>query len=105
MRTDTSNFKIFSNMGQLLVCIFLVISPGCAATQGQYIDDSIVTAKIKTAIYDEPSLKVLKINVETTKGDVRLHGFVDSEQSAKKAGEVAGRIMGVGLVTNNLVVR
>ncbi len=83
---------------------------GCAATQkyestGQYFDDSVITTKVKAAIFNEPSLKVLQINVETFKGAVQLSGFVDSEQSAKKAGEVASRVEGVKTVINNLVVK
>jgi osmotically-inducible protein OsmY len=89
-----------------LITLFL----GCAATQqrestGQYVDDSVITTKVKTAIYDEPSLKVFQISVETFKGVVQLSGFVNSEQIVRKAGEVAGRIEGVRSVTNNLVVK
>lgn len=94
-----------------MVCIWLItVFMGCAATQkhestGQYFDDSVITTKVKAAIFNEPSLKVLQINVETFKGSVQLSGFVDSEQSAKKAGEVSSRIEGVKAVINNLVVK
>ena len=89
-----------------LITLFL----GCAATQnrestGQYVDDSAITTKVKTAIFDEPSLKVFQISVETFKGVVQLSGFVNSEQIVRKAGEVAGRVEGVRSVTNNLVVK
>lgn len=94
-----------------LVCIWLItVFMGCAATQkrestGEYLDDSAITAKVKAAIYNEQSLKVLQINVETFKGEVQLSGFVDSEQSVKKAGEVAGSVAGVKSVKNNMVVK
>lgn len=94
-----------------LVCIWLLtVFMGCAATQksestGEYIDDSAITTKVKAAILNEPTLKVLQINVETFKGEVQLSGFVDSEQSARKAGEVAGGVAGVKSVKNNLVVK
>jgi osmotically-inducible protein OsmY len=89
-----------------LITLFL----GCAATQhrestGEYIDDSVITTKVKTAIFDEPSLKVFQISVETFKGEVRLSGFVDSEHMVRKAGEVAGRVPGVRSVRNNLTVK
>jgi len=89
-----------------LITLFL----GCAATQnrestGEYIDDSVITAKVKAAIFDEPSLKVFQISVETFKGEVQLSGFVDSEQSVRKAGEVARRVAGVRSVRNNLIVK
>jgi len=83
---------------------------GCAASQkkespGQYFDDSVITTKVKAAVFNEPELKVLQINVETFKGEVQLSGFVDSQQSAKKAGEVAASVAGVKSVKNNLIVK
>jgi len=94
-----------------LVCIVLVTAfMGCASTQkregtGEYLDDSAITTKVKAAIFNEPTLKVFQINVETFKGDVQLSGFVDSAQSASKAGEVARGVTGVKSVTNNLIVK
>ena len=94
-----------------LVCIVLVTAfLGCASTQkregtGEYLDDSAITTKVKAAIFNEPTLKVFQINVETFKGDVQLSGFVDSAQSASKAGEVARGVTGVKSVTNNLIVK
>jgi osmotically-inducible protein OsmY len=94
-----------------LVCIALVaVSVGCASTptresSGQYVDDSVITTKVKAAILDDSSLKVFQINVETFKGVVQLSGFVDSAQVAKKAGEVAAGVGGVKSVKNNLVVK
>ncbi len=96
---------------KFLACVWLItVFMGCAATQkhestGEYIDDSAITTKVKAAILNEPSLKVLQISVETFKGEVQLSGFVDSEQSVKKAGEVAGGVAGVKSVKNNLVVK
>ena len=96
---------------KLLVCIGLMITfLGCAATQkqestGQYIDDSAITTKVKAAIFNESTLKTLQINVKTFKGVVQLSGFVDSDQSVTKAGEVAGRVEGVNAVKNDLVVK
>jgi len=95
----------------LLVCIGLLTAfLGCAATQkrestGQYVDDSVITAKVKSAIFNEPTLKTLQINVETYKGVVQLSGFVDSSQSVEKAAEVARRVEGVRQVKNALVVK
>jgi osmotically-inducible protein OsmY len=94
-----------------LACIGLLATfLGCAATPqsastGQFVDDSVITTKVKAAILEEPSLKSLQISVETFKGVVQLSGFVDSAQSAKKAGEVAGRVAGVVSVKNDLTVK
>ncbi|MBF0166841.1 MAG: BON domain-containing protein [Alphaproteobacteria bacterium] len=71
-------------------------------TAGEYIDDSVITAKVKAAILEEPTLKVAEINVETYKGIVQLSGFVTSQDSATKAVEVAGKVRGVTTVKNDM---
>jgi osmotically-inducible protein OsmY len=83
---------------------------GCAATQkhestGQYVDDTAITTKVKTAIFNEDSLKTMQINVKTFKGEVQLSGFVNSAQVVKKAGEVARSVDGVVSVKNDLIVK
>jgi osmotically-inducible protein OsmY len=60
---------------------------------------------VKSAILNEPTLKVFQINVETFKGEVQLSGFVDSAQHVNKAGEVARSVGGVKSVKNNLIVK
>lgn len=96
---------------KFLVCIGLITAfLGCAATRthestGQYVDDSVITTKVKAAIFDEATLKTLQINVKTFKGEVQLSGFVDSAQSVKKAGEIAGSVKGVLSIKNDLIVK
>jgi osmotically-inducible protein OsmY len=96
---------------RFLVCITLVTAfLGCASTptrenSGQYVDDSTITTKVKAAIFNDPTLKVFQINVETFKGVVQLSGFVDSAQSVQKAEEVARGVAGVNSVKNNLIVK
>lgn len=96
---------------KFMACFVLLAAlMGCAATQkhestGQYVDDSVITTKVKTAIFNEATLKTLQINVKTLKGVVLLSGFVDTSQSVTKAGEVAGRVEGVVSVNNSLVVK
>lgn len=75
------------------------------ASTGQIIDDSVVTTKVKAAIFEEPTLKSLQISVETYKGIVQLSGFVNSSSVALKASEVARKIEGVKGVKNSLVVK
>ncbi|MGE4543976.1 MAG: BON domain-containing protein [Pedobacter sp.] len=95
----------------LLVCLVLLATfVGCASTSkqegtGEYIDDTVITTKVKTAIFADSELKVLQINVETFKGEVQLSGFVDSRQHAIRAEEVARGVNGVVAVKNNLIVR
>lgn len=83
---------------------------GCASTQksestGEYVDDSVLTTKVKASILNEPSLKSMQINVETFKGVVQLSGFVDSAEHVAWAGKVAARIQGVKEVRNGLVAK
>ncbi len=94
-----------------LVCMTLVVAfLGCASTPtkestGEYIDDSAITTKVKSAILGDPALKVFQINVETFKGEVQLSGYVDSAKNVEKAGEVARSVGGVKSVKNNLNVK
>jgi osmotically-inducible protein OsmY len=103
--------KNLSRILKFLVCIGLVTAfLGCASTQhqastGEYVDDSVITTKVKAAILEEPTLKTLQITVVTFKGEVQLSGFVDTAQSVKKAGEVARSIKGVTSVKNDLIVK
>ena len=96
---------------RFLACLaFVPAFVGCASTQkhestGEYVDDSVLTTKVKAAILDEATLKALQINVETFKGVVQLSGFVDSVEHVARAGEVAARIQGVKEVKNDLVAK
>ena len=83
---------------------------GCASTStkegtGEYIDDTVITTKVKAAVLNEPSLKVAEINVETFKGVVQLSGFVSDAGDVPKAAEVARGVKGVTSVKNSLVVK
>lgn len=71
----------------------------------EYVDDSLITGKVKAAILGDEQLKVMEINVETFKGVVQLSGFVSSKQSAQKAVEVARAVGGVKSVINKMTVK
>jgi osmotically-inducible protein OsmY len=82
----------------------------CSSTRthestGEYVDDSAITTKVKTAILGDPALKTLQISVTTYKGVVQLSGFVDSKEMVARAGEVAGQVSGVREVKNDLIVK
>ena len=72
---------------------------------GEYFDDSVITSKVKTAIFAEESLKVAEINVETFKGVVQLSGFVNSREDINKAVQVARDVKGVSSVKNDMRVK
>lgn len=87
--------------------VLLLSVLGCAATStrestGEYIDDSVITSKVKTAILNEPSLKVFQIGVETTKNVVQLTGSVATSAERAKATEIARSVAGVRSVRNDL---
>lgn len=83
---------------------------GCASTAqkegtGEYIDDSVITTKVKAAVLNEETLKSSEINVETFKGVVQLSGFVNSQADINKAAEVAKNIKGVTSVKNDMQLK
>lgn len=98
-------------VGRLLIGLILfVFFAGCAGTEnrestGEYIDDSVITSKVKAEILKDPDLKVLQINVESFKGVVQLSGFVDSPKAAARAVELAKSVKGVSSVKNSLVIK
>jgi len=92
------------------IVALMVSALGCGSTPqqsstGQYLDDSVITTKVKTAIFNEPSLKVTQITVETYKSVVQLSGFVDSSDSMNKAVAVARSVDGVSSVKNDMRLR
>ena len=88
----------------------LALMVGCASSPtqegtGEYIDDTVITAKVKTAIFNEPSLKSMEINVETFKGRVQLSGFVSTPSNASTAVNVARKVGGVTSVKDDIRVK
>jgi hyperosmotically inducible protein len=83
----------------------LRVSTKPAATAGQYIDDSMLTASVKTKLTEDSTTKAHEINVGTEKGVVQLTGFVDSTNMKTRAGELARSVDGVQAVRNDLEIR
>ena len=91
----------------LFLAVTLASTVGCSSTQqkegtGQYFDDSVITAKVKAAIFDNAITKATEINVETFKGVVQLSGFVSSQAAADKAVQLAKEVGGVKSVRNDM---
>ena len=83
-------------------------SPASASkteSPGEYVDDAIITAKVKAAVLEEPALKSAEINVETFKGIVQLTGFVSSRADINKAAEIAKGVKGVKSVKNDMILK
>jgi hypothetical protein len=82
----------------------------CASTSrsestGEYIDDTIITTRVKAAVFDDPALKSTEINVETFKGQVQLSGFVHSQDAINRAVVLARGVDGVTGVTNRMQLK
>jgi hyperosmotically inducible protein len=73
-----------NGLKRVLAALALTTSlAACAAlsgreTAGEYVDDAMITTKVEAAMFDDPSLKVMQIGVETMQDVVQLSGFVDS---------------------------
>lgn len=99
-----SKFKL------IMAFLLTMLITGCAGgakheSTGEYLDDSVLTTKVKTSILGDSRLKLLQINVETFKGVVQLSGFVDSAAAAARAVELARTVKGVKTVNNSLIVK
>jgi osmotically-inducible protein OsmY len=97
-------------LGAMLTTLLLMAAVGCASTKtqegtGQYVDDTVITTKVKAAILGEPGLKSSEINVETFKGVVQLSGFVSSSADINTATKVAHAVAGVTSVKNDMHVK
>lgn len=98
---------VVKTLSAALATLMLLASAGCASSRtqegtGQYLDDSVITTKVKAAILGEPGLKVAEINVETFKGVVQLSGFVNSREDIDAATKVARAVNGVTGVKNDM---
>jgi len=82
-------------------------TPSTSKTEspGEYVDDTVITAKVKSAMLEEPSLKSAEINVETFKGIVQLSGFVRSRADINTAVELANGVKGVKSVKNDMILK
>ncbi|MFZ6658155.1 BON domain-containing protein [Undibacterium sp. TJN19] len=99
--------KIAQRIIVLLFSASLLAIAGCAATPtregtGEYVDDTVITTKVKAEILNEPTLKSAEINVETFKGVVQLSGFVSSAANIEKAASIARNVKGVRSVKNDM---
>jgi osmotically-inducible protein OsmY len=93
-----------------IFAVLLASLLGCAGTStrqgtGEYFDDTVITTKVKAAIFNEPTLKSSEINVETFKGTVQLSGFVSSRADINRAVELARGVKGVTSVKNDMRVK
>lgn len=90
--------------------ILMVMGVGCASTPlhestGEYIDDSVITTKVKTALLRCPLVAGTDVHVETFKNRVQLSGFVDEMRQAEQAITLSREVEGVGVVENRMSIK
>ena len=89
----------------LIVTSASFISAGTMESAGEYIDDSVITTKVKSLIAEDDFLNSFQISVETYKGAVQLSGFVDSQRAIDKAVKITNSVKGVTSIKNDLIVK
>ena len=94
----------------LVLLMLIATFAACAGTRthesaGEYVDDSVITTKVKALLAEDNFLKSFQISVESFKGTVQLSGFVNSKQAVDKAVKITRGVKGVSSVKNNLIVK
>ena len=102
--------NIAQRFTSMLAAFMVFLLVGCAPTAtregtGEFIDDTVITSKVKAAFAADPTVKATEVKVETFKGTVQLSGFVESRESAQKAVQIARQVKGVKEVRNNTVLK
>ena len=93
-----------------VLLVVIAFFAACAATRtqestGEYVDDSVITTKVKSLLAADDFLKSFQIGVETFKGVVQLSGFVNTQKAVDKAIEITRSVKGVTSIKNDLVVK
>jgi len=102
--------KSYSVIRFLVVLMMIAAFVACASTPkqegtGEFVDDSVITTKIKAELAGDEFLKSFQISVETRKGIVELSGFVDNQKTKDRAGQIARGVKGVKSVKNALILK
>ncbi len=102
--------SLFRRTTTAAVLVGMLALTACASTArtegtGEYVDDTVITTKVKTAVLNDPMLKSAEINVETFKGRVQLSGFVSSQADINQAVKVARGVEGVSSVANDMKLK
>jgi hypothetical protein len=89
----------------LLTALALGACAGAGQTTGEYVDDSVITSKVKARLFEDPATRGFGINVTTVDGVVYLTGLVDDRKEKNRAEELAQQTAGVKRVKNELTVK
>jgi osmotically-inducible protein OsmY len=99
--------SILNRAAALVLLLAFAVLAGCASTPrsastGEHIDDTVITTRVKAAVFNDPELKLREVGVETFKGRVQLSGFVSTQAEINRATALAKGIDGVTSVTNSM---
>ena len=102
--------KNFKWISLVFAAFFLTAMAGCASSPthdstGQFVDDSVITTKVKAKILDDLAFKGFEVKVETFKGVVQLSGFVSTQANIDRATGIASHVDGVVSVQNNMQLK
>ncbi len=81
------------------------VAPVLPTTVGTEIDDTVVTASVKSALVADADIKSFDFKVETRKGVVMLSGFVDNQAQLDRANSLAKGVAGVIRVENSVTLK
>jgi osmotically-inducible protein OsmY len=93
-----------------VLLVLIAFLAACASTPtrestGEYVDDSVITTKVKSLLAADDFLKSFQIGVESYKGVVQLSGFVNTQKAVDKAVEITRSVKGVKDIKNDLIVK
>ena len=77
-------------------------APPTSTTIGTEIDDSVVSAQVKSALLADPDIKGFDFKIATRKGEVQLSGFVDNQSQIERALVVTQAVQGVKSIDNKV---
>jgi len=109
--TETGgDMKFFANLSRLAVLTAFLLLTACSSTPnqestGEFFDSSVITAKVKARLIDDPLTGGFRIKVNTHKGTVELTGTVYTVEEKARAGKIAASVEGVQQVSNQLLVQ
>ena len=94
----------------LVILMMIATFAACASTRthesaGAYVDDSVITTKVKSLLAQDDFLKSFQISAETYQGTVQLSGFVNSQKAVDKSAEITRSVKGIKSIKNNLIVK
>jgi osmotically-inducible protein OsmY len=97
-------------IGYFVLLMFIATFVACASTSkqestGEYVDDSVITTKVKSLLAEVDFFKSFQISAESYKSIVQLSGFVNSQQAVDKSGQIGRSVKGVQSLKKNLIVK